>query len=79
MAFKAMVKQYMGEDSRHLLMQEAGNIVQGPSYDRKSRNHILDNLCGSYRRALLDLGPEDQMSNTMEAVKFMDVFQVPEL
>ncbi len=76
MAFKAIKNQYMGEDSRHLLMQEAGNIIQNSFFDGKSKDNTYHNHCGRYRRALVDLGTGNQMSSEMSVVKFMDGWQV---
>ncbi len=76
MAFRAIKNQYMGEDSRHLLMQEAGKIIQNSFFDGKSKDNTYHHHCGSYRRAMVDLGTGNQMSNEMSVVKFMDGWQV---
>ncbi len=59
LAFRAIKKQYMGDDTRHLLMQEAGNIINNTIFDGKSKSNPFDKHCGGFRRAQVDLGPNN--------------------
>ena len=79
MAYRALVRQYMGPDTRHLLMQEAGRVINDSRFDNKSRNFTFDKFCARFRQARIDHGPDNQLSPELEVVKIMDCWQVPEL
>ena len=79
MAYRALVRQFMGPDARHLLMQQAGTIINDSRFDNKSRNFSFDKFCARFRQALIDFGPNDQMSPEMTVVKIMDAWRVQEL
>ena len=68
-----------GEDARALLLEKAQNKLDKLRFDNRSKNFTFDTFIDRMRECFIDMGPNDQMTETRKVSKLMAAWQVPSL
>ena len=69
----------MGADVQRTMLVKAEATLAKIQFDGKSRSFTYVKYISSMRQAFLDLGPEDQYSETRKVNKLLSSFKVPAL
>ena len=78
-AYLRLHRQVYGEDARALLLEKAQNKLDKLRFDNRSKNFTFDTFIDRMRECFIDMGPNDQMTETSKVSKLMAAWQVPSL
>ena len=78
-AYLALKRQLMGVDVQRTMLVKAETTLAKIHFDGKSRSFTYIKYISNMRQAFLDLGPDDQYSETRRVNKLLSSFKVPAL
>ena len=78
-AYLRLHRQVYGDDVRALMLEQAQNKLEKLRFDNRSKNFTFDTFIDKMRECFIDMGPDEQMTETRKVSKLMAAWQVPSL